>query len=191
MSNQGDKTLSSYRYPISRPPNFPFISDVHCRLAHRPIITGGNGLYSPYENYVKFSKRKEVGEITHRIPLERNLKLLHPCTRKNWSFKPDKPEFRYTLPNFHRYRLQKLIQQPGEISDVYSQNYCETCCAKHQGGTYGCNRNSLYATHGTLPQTYFSVGCREEQELCKDHYGYLHQRLDSHSTGNFWLSKYA
>ncbi|VDQ12973.1 unnamed protein product [Trichobilharzia regenti] len=185
MNSRTDET-SSYKYPVSRPPNFPFISEVHCKLAHRPMITGVTAPSIPFQNHMTFGKQKNVSEITETIPLEKNLKLLYPCIRGNWNYKHDKPECNPTLQNFHRHRLRKVVKQ---LDDIYSQNYCDTCCAKQQGGTYGCSRNALYSTYEIAPQMCFSVSSHQDEEFSKDHYNYLHERLDEHSTGKFRSSK--
>ncbi|KAK4468164.1 hypothetical protein MN116_008094 [Schistosoma mekongi] len=170
--------------------NFPLLSNVHSQLANKPIITGTTGLYHPYENHLIINDNNNyTGEIINRLPRERNHNLLYPALCNNWNYKYSKPEFYYNLSNFHRYRLNKLNNEKHkQVSDIFTQDYCDTCFAQQlYGGTFGCRRNVDYAKSTTTSRQINQSSlnhCRFEDDLWNDHYGYLYERLNSHSTGN-------
>ncbi|TNN08763.1 hypothetical protein EWB00_006763 [Schistosoma japonicum] len=170
--------------------NLPLLSNVHSQTVNKPIITGTIGLYHPFENHLIINdKNNYTAEIINRLPRERDHNLLYPALRNNWNYKYSKPEFHYNLSNFRRYRIHKLNNEKHkQVSDIFTQDYCDTCCAQQVvGGTFGCRRNVDYAksTTTSLQTNQSSLNhSRFEEDLWKDHYGYLYERLNSHPTVN-------
>ncbi|CAL8073782.1 unnamed protein product [Calicophoron daubneyi] len=189
----------SYRYPKAREPGFPILSSVHPKQAHKPIVAGVAGMYSPYETQVKFGKVPDfggqkqpiTGALDQLIPLERDLLKLYPSMKTNWNSNPLDSIKSYSMSDFHRYRRLKDFRPDlvPRTAEILSYKYCPTCCALHVGGTAGCSRDPAYYTRYNESRMPFDAQ-KPHAPFGKGMYGYQHEMLHRHSTGNFWLSKY-
>ncbi|THD26302.1 hypothetical protein D915_002921 [Fasciola hepatica] len=186
----------SYRYPIDRSPQFPLLPAAQFNQANQTSITGVTGQYETVYTDVDLDSQllgpPSSGVVLRQYnPTKRDLHPIQPGWSKNAPDKASLPENRYKASDFHRYRRLKDYRpdQVPRIEDVLAYKYCPTCCALHVGACIGCRRDDRYATqlstrhmpwHHPQPRAPFGRGL----------YGYLHEKLDNHRTGNFWQSKY-
>ncbi|KAA0190803.1 hypothetical protein FBUS_07636 [Fasciolopsis buskii] len=186
----------SYRHPIDRSPRFPLLPAAQFNQANQTSITGATGQYEAIYTDVDFDSQplgpRSSGVILKQYnPIQRDMTTIQPGRNLHVADKDEPPAQRYKPSDFHRYRRLKDYRpdKVPRIEDVLAYKYCPTCCALHVGACIGCRRDERYATqlgsrrlpwHHPQPRAPYGRGL----------YGYLHEKLDSHKTGNFWLSKY-
>ncbi|KAA3670506.1 uncharacterized protein DEA37_0003073 [Paragonimus westermani] len=191
----------SYRYPVDRGMRFPVLPNAQIKQAHASNVTALSGQTIPhtldihsYPGSVGGDQHLlETCKLIQRIPLERDLHKLHPGARSNFSHIPSDADTidQLSLSAFHRYRRQKDYdpQRVPRVLDITAYQYCPTCCAMHLGQSIGCRRDLRYFTHHTSSRIPFDH-LRPGMPFGRSYYNYLHEKLDQHSTGQFWKSRY-
>lgn len=195
--NMLGRTDYSYRHPINRGSKFPILAAAQLRQTERDVLTGVSGQSVPKDIHITPNRNitnliSNHGDFMNLIPVERNLTLLHPNRRTDWSYKPARPNNRYSMADFHRYRRLKELQPSlvPRMSDMMAYKYCPTCCTIDVSGCCGCQRDKVYTYYlnqRRMPYT----GQRPEIPYGRGYYGYLHETLDNLKTGKYWTKQYS